>query len=97
MKAHALLAISSLMGLTPSPLTAEDYKPAFVVTYLEVSPDSVDQSRSLLKTYAAAAQKAAGTVQFENLSTHRPKQSFCDCRNLGRHQGTGNFCRFAGS
>src|SRR4030088_2930909 len=65
MIARALLAISSLMGLTPSPLMAEDYKPAFVVTYLEVSPDSVDQSRSLLKTFAAAAQKAAGTVQFE--------------------------------
>jgi quinol monooxygenase YgiN len=58
-------AISSLMGLTPSPLVAEDYKPAFVVTYLEVSPESVDQSRSLLKTYAAAAQNAAGAVQFE--------------------------------
>jgi quinol monooxygenase YgiN len=65
MKARALFAILSLMGLSLSPLMAEDYKPAFVVTYLEVSPDSVAQSRGLLKTYAAAAQKAAGTVQFE--------------------------------
>jgi quinol monooxygenase YgiN len=65
MKARALLAIGSLIGLTLSPVVAEDYKPAFVVSYLEVSPDSVDESGSLLKTYAAAAQQAAGTVQFE--------------------------------
>ena len=65
MRARALFAILTLMGLTMSPLMAEDHKPAFVVTYLEVSPDSVAQSCSLLRAYAAAAQKADGSVQFE--------------------------------
>jgi quinol monooxygenase YgiN len=65
MKAPTLLAILSLIGMTLSPVMAEDLKPALAVTYLEVSPDSVAQSRGLLKTYAAAAQKAAGSVQFE--------------------------------
>jgi quinol monooxygenase YgiN len=65
MKAPTLLAILSLIGMTLSPVMAEDLKPALAVTYLEVSPDSVAQSRGLLKTYAAAAQKAAGAVQFE--------------------------------
>jgi quinol monooxygenase YgiN len=65
MKARALLAILSLIGLTLSPVMAEDLKPALAVTYLEVSPDSGAQCRGLLKTYAAAAQKAAGSVQFE--------------------------------
>jgi quinol monooxygenase YgiN len=65
MRTRALLAILGLIGLTLSPVMAEDNKPALVVTYLEVSPDSVAQSRGLLKTYAAAAQKAEGAVQFE--------------------------------
>jgi quinol monooxygenase YgiN len=65
MKARALLAILGLIRVALSPVMAEDVKPALLVTYLEVSPDSVAQSRGLLKTYAAAAQKAAGVVQFE--------------------------------
>ena len=65
MKTRALLAILGLIGMALSPVMAEQVKPALVVTYLEVSPDSVAQSRGLLKTYAAAAQKAAGAVQFE--------------------------------
>jgi len=65
MKARALFAILSLIGLTLSPLRAEDTGPALVLTYLEVSLDSIAQARGLLKSYAAAAQKAAGTVQFE--------------------------------
>jgi quinol monooxygenase YgiN len=65
MKARAICAILSLMSLTMSPLMAEDQQSAFVVTYLEVSPDAVAQSCSLLKSYAAAAQQAAGAVQVE--------------------------------
>jgi quinol monooxygenase YgiN len=65
MKLRALFAVLSLIGLTLSPLRAEDAKPALVLTYLELSPDAAVQSRDLLKTYAAAAQKAAGVVQFE--------------------------------
>jgi quinol monooxygenase YgiN len=65
MNARALSAILGLIGMTLSPVMAEDLKQALAVTYLEVSPDSVAQSRGLLKTYAAAAQKAAGAVQFE--------------------------------
>lgn len=69
MKLRALFAILSQTGLTLSPLMAQDLKtdskPALVLTYLEVAPDSVAQSRDLLKTYAAAAQKAAGALQFE--------------------------------
>jgi quinol monooxygenase YgiN len=55
----------SLIGSALSPLRAEDTKPVLVLTYLELSPDAAVQSRELLKTYAAAAQKAAGVVQFE--------------------------------
>src|SRR5271170_6396059 len=65
MKFHALFAVLILIGLTLSPLRAEDAKPALVLTYLEVSPDTVAQSRILLKTYAGEAQRAAGTVEFE--------------------------------
>jgi quinol monooxygenase YgiN len=65
MKLRAWFAALGLIGLTLSPLRAEDTKPALVLTYLELSPDAAVQSRDLLKTYAAAAQKAAGVVQFE--------------------------------
>jgi quinol monooxygenase YgiN len=70
MKLRALFAALGLIGLSLigsvlSPLRAEDTKPALVMTYLELSPEAAVQSRDLLKTYAAAAQKAAGVVQFE--------------------------------
>jgi quinol monooxygenase YgiN len=65
MKLRALFAALGLIGLTLSPLRADDAKPALVLTYLEVSPDAVAKTRDLLKAYAAAAQRAAGAVQFE--------------------------------
>jgi quinol monooxygenase YgiN len=65
MKLRTLFAALGLVSCTLSPLRAEDTKPALVLTYLELLPDGAVQSRDLLKTYTAAAQKAAGVIQFE--------------------------------
>jgi len=70
-----VVAAALLLGMvTTAP--AQDTGTAYVVTYIEVVPSSVDEARGLLRQHREASRKDAGNQRFETLQRRERTNHF---------------------
>jgi quinol monooxygenase YgiN len=63
----AFLVMAGLMPLGQSAIAQDAAQPLYVVTYMEVAPNSAAEARKLILAYAGEARKAPGAVQIDAL------------------------------
>lgn len=62
-----VLSALTLAVALAQPVSAQEEGPAFVVSYLEVTPSSTERAIDLLRTQAAASRAAPGNLRFQIL------------------------------
>jgi quinol monooxygenase YgiN len=63
----ALVIMAGLLSLGQAALAQDAAQPVYIVTYMEVAPDSASEARQLILAYANEARKASGAVQVDAL------------------------------
>ena len=63
----ALVIMAGLLSLGQAALAQDAAQPVYIVTYMEVAPDSASEARQLILGYANEARKASGAVQVDAL------------------------------
>jgi len=63
----ALVIMAGLLSLGQATLAQDAAQPVYIVTYMEVAPDSASEARQLILAYANEARKASGAVQVDAL------------------------------
>ena len=63
----ALVMMAGLLSLGEVALAQDAAQPIYIVTYMEVAPDSASEARHLILAYANEARKAFGAVQVDAL------------------------------
>jgi quinol monooxygenase YgiN len=63
----ALVIMAGLLSLGQAALAQDAAQPVYIVTYMEIAPDSASEARQLLLGYANEARKASGAVQVDAL------------------------------
>jgi quinol monooxygenase YgiN len=63
----ALVIMAGLLSLGQAALAQDAAQPVYIVTYLEVAPNSAPEARQLILAYANEARKASGAVQVDAL------------------------------
>jgi quinol monooxygenase YgiN len=63
----ALVIMAGLLSLGQAALAQDAAQPVYIVTYMEVAPDSASEARQLILAYANDARKASGAVQVDAL------------------------------
>jgi len=63
----ALVIMAGLLSLGQAALAQDAAQPVYIVTYMEVAPNSASEARQLILAYANEARKASGAVQVDAL------------------------------
>jgi len=63
----ALVIMAGLFSLGQAALAQDAAQPVYIVTYMEVAPNSASEARQLILGYANEARKASGAVQVDAL------------------------------
>ena len=63
----ALVIMAGLLSLGQAALAQDAAQPVYIVTYMEVAPNSASDARQLILAYANEARKASGAVQVDAL------------------------------
>jgi quinol monooxygenase YgiN len=63
----ALVIMAGLLSLGQAALAQDAAQPVYIVTYMEIAPDSASEARKLILAYANEARKASGAVQVDAL------------------------------
>jgi quinol monooxygenase YgiN len=63
----ALVIMAGLLSLGQAALAQDAAQPVYIVTYMEVAPNSASEARQLVLAYANEARKASGAVQVDAL------------------------------
>jgi quinol monooxygenase YgiN len=63
----ALVTMAGLLSLGQAALAQDAAQPVYIVTYMEVAPNSASEARQLILAYANEARKASGAVQVDAL------------------------------
>ena len=63
----AVLTMAGLFSAGSAALAQDTAQPVYIVTYMEVAPDSASEVRQLILAYANEARKASGAVQVDAL------------------------------
>jgi quinol monooxygenase YgiN len=63
----AVVIMAGLLSLGQAALAQDAAQPVYIVTYMEVAPNSASEARQLILAYANEARKASGAVQVDAL------------------------------
>jgi len=63
----AFVITAGLLSLGQAALAQDAAQPVYIVTYMEVAPNSASEARQLILAYANEARKASGAVQVDAL------------------------------
>jgi quinol monooxygenase YgiN len=63
----ALVIMAGLLSLGQAALAQDAAQPVYIVTYMEVAPNSASEARQLILAYANEVRKASGAVQVDAL------------------------------
>jgi quinol monooxygenase YgiN len=63
----AVMTMAGLLAHGSAALAQDAAQPVYIVTYVEIAPNSVAEAKKLILGYVAAAKKAPGAVQIEPL------------------------------